>query len=447
MSFSLLEYFTDPVLRAPMWGSIFMSVAAALIGVLVFLKKESLLGEALSHAAYPGLVLGVLISGVFFGDQAESLYTSFFLLGGALCSSILGLKLIHFLENEVKVKQDAALCFVLSFFFGVGILVASRLQFSFSTLYKQVEIYFYGQSATMTDIHVWIFFILALCISLAFLFLKKEFELMVFDSDFAKTQGLPISFLQGVLLFLMSISIVVGIRSVGVILMSAMLIAPAATARQFSNSFTTICFLSIFFGVLSSGIGTIAANESSIYLKEYFSDTRLTLPTGPLIVLIASCFCLLSLLFSPKRGAIFRLFRMLKFRENCLEENLLKAFYRHGVGQPISIEELFGLFQFYHWRIQLKLRKLKKEGWIEECGEKLFKLTPDGIPRARKIVRLHRLWELYLAEYVGVGVEKVHSSAEEMEHVLTDELEKELDALLKQPKYDPHRKPIPRGSG
>lgn len=439
------EYFTDPVLRAPMIGSILMSVAAALIGVLVFLKKESLMGEALSHAAYPGLVIGVFFSGMLFGDQSENIYSSIFLMGGALISSILGLRLIHYLESQVKVKQDAALCFVLSFFFGVGILVASRLQFSFSTLYKQVEIYFYGQSATMTDIHVWIFLILALFISGAFVLLKKEFELLVFDPDFAKTQGLPIAFLQSVLLFLLSVSIVVGVRSVGVILMSAMLIAPAASARQFSNKFSTICLLSILFGVISAGLGTILSNESSLYLKKHFADSRLTLPTGPLIVLIASFICLLSLLFSPKRGAMFRLFRIFKFREICLEENLLKAFYRHGEELPLSSDDLYGLFQVYHFRILLKLKKLVREGWIQEQPSGKYLLTQDGIHRARKIVRLHRLWELYLVEYVGVGAEKVHSSAEEMEHVLTPELEKELDALLKQPKYDPHHKPIPSG--
>ncbi|MFV0340904.1 MAG: metal ABC transporter permease, partial [Parachlamydiaceae bacterium] len=152
MPFDLFAYFTDPVLRAPMIGSILMSVAAALIGVLVFLKKESLLGEALSHASYPGLVMGVLLSGFLYGDVGENVFGALFFMGGALLSSILGLKLIHFLETKVQVKQDAALCFVLSFFFGVGILVASRVQFTYSTLYKQVEVYFYGQSATMTDI-------------------------------------------------------------------------------------------------------------------------------------------------------------------------------------------------------------------------------------------------------------------------------------------------------
>jgi manganese/zinc/iron transport system permease protein len=224
-----------------------------------------------------------------------------------------------------------------------------------------------------------------------------------------------------------------------------MLIAPAASARQFSNKFSTICLLSILFGVISAGLGTILSNESSLYLKKHFADSRLTLPTGPLIVLIASFICLLSLLFSPKRGAMFRLFRIFKFREICLEENLLKAFYRHGEELPLSSDDLYGLFQVYHFRILLKLKKLVREGWIQEQPSGKYLLTQDGIHRARKIVRLHRLWELYLVEYVGVGAEKVHSSAEEMEHVLTPELEKELDALLKQPKYDPHHKPIPSG--
>lgn len=140
-----------------------------------------------------------------------------------------------------------------------------------------------------------------------------------------------------------------------------------------------------------------------------------------------------------------RLFRLYRFRRACLKENILKALWRQGEGREVTVEEIFGLFNVTWFTLKSDLTQLCREGWVEKIHPEGYKLTPDGLQKARKIVRLHRLWELYLADYVGVGKERVHASAEEMEHIITPELEQKLDALLKSPKFDPHAQPIPEG--
>lgn len=439
----MLVYFTDPVLRAPMIGSILMCFSAALVGVLVFLKKQSLIGEALSHAAYPGVVLGAVSIGLIFGDSTSNPFSGFAMLLGAFLTSILGVQLISFLEKKMRVSPDAALCFTLSFFFGIGITLASHIQFSFSNLYRQVQVYFYGQAATMTDIHIVIYASLVLLVGISLYFFRKEFKAWVFDPVYSEIVGINAQLMQGIFLFLVSLSIVIGIRSVGVVLMSAMLIAPAAAARQCTSNLKGLFILAAIFGMSSAALGTYLANELSI-------SQSISLPTGPMIVLIASAFCILALFLAPEKGLLVRCFRILKFRSVTLNENLLKAIWRHGKEVPTSFDFLKRHLYVYSLHLQWALFRLRKQGWIEKQNG-AYRLTEDGMIRAEKIVRLHRLWELYLADYVGIGKLRVHSSAEEMEHILTPALEAELSKMLHNPTKDPHEQPIPphafRGEG
>ena len=155
MDYSFFDFFTDPVLRAPTLGSIFMCLSSSLAGVVVLLKKRSLLGESLSHAAYPGIALGVVLLAPFFSPSSEGF--SLAILGCAFVSSLIGMLVIDILQKKFRVKDDAALCFVLSSFFGLGVLIVSRIQTTHALWYKQVQAFLYGQTATMRVVHVWIY--------------------------------------------------------------------------------------------------------------------------------------------------------------------------------------------------------------------------------------------------------------------------------------------------
>jgi len=443
---SLFSFFVDPILRAPTIGCMLMCLGASLVGVIVFLRKQSLIGEVLSHAAYPGMILGTLFAGLFFVQTFEELKLALFALVGAFVSSFLGLWLINVLEERLKVSSDAALCFVLSTFFGIGLTIASQVQFIYTGLYKQVLTYLYGQAATMTDIHIIIYGVLALVILLLILFLYKEIQIITFDKHYAKSLGINIEPINLLIFILVTLAVIIGIRSVGVVLMSAMLIAPAAAARQFTHRLSVMFVLAGFFGLLSGFFGIYFSVILTDYFAFYFPANRLILPTGPMIVLVASFICISSLLFAPEKGLVIRLMRIAAFRYRCIGENLLKAIWRNTPEIPMNLDQLAHYQACSKNYLSFILWRLVKKGWLEKSPEGCYLLTSDGQYKAAHIVRLHRLWEVYLVNYLGIGAERVHKNAEEMEHILTPELEKELTLLLNDPKEDPHHQPIPSGN-
>jgi manganese/zinc/iron transport system permease protein len=435
VTYTLLQFFTDPVLRAPTIGSMLMCFAASLIGVIVVIRKRSLLGEALSHASYPGVVLSAIFAASFFPNSDEGMAIA--ILIGAFCFALLGLYSLHALQEKCNVKADAALCLVLSVFLGVGILIASRIQMTHALWYRQIQLYLYGQAATMTDVHVWIYSGLS-CLLLILLFLLySPIEILNFDRIFARSIGIPIAFIDAVVYLLLALAIVVGIRSVGVVLMSGMLIAPAVAARQFTHRLPFMLLLAGIFGALCGFLG----NYLSVALPEAV-DSKLSLPTGPMVLLSASSLCFLALLFAPESGILFRYWRIRKFRDKCQLENVLKAFWKQGEESLFTLKAIAfsqGTSSIKMFRLLLRLRL---QGWLKKVDRHQYQLSRDGQKRARQIVRLHRLWEAYLV-YLGHRVDKVHRNAEEMEHILTPELEKELTELLEDPQSDPHAQPIP----
>lgn len=439
---SIYQYFVDPVLRAPTIGCMLMCLAASLVGVIVFLRKESLIGESLSHAAYPGVILGVIVAGLSGIGEERELVIAVLVMFGAFCTAIIGLWAVGFLQKRLKVRSDSALCFVLASFFGIGLTLASQVQFSFSTLYRQAQVYLYGQAATMTDIHIFIYGLLALAVVLAICVYYKEIQAIAFDVDYARSLGINTRAIQGVIFFLVVLAVIIGIRSVGVVLMSAMLIAPAAAARQYTNKLHRMFILSGLFGVISGFLGNYLSVELTKWLIAAYPATHVALPTGPMIVVTASLICLLSLMFAPKRGLFLRLVRIFAFRYRCMCENLLKAMWRIGSKENVSFDQIAKHQSASTLYLRWVLRRLIGQGWVVGVPQG-YRLTPEGAQWAARIVRLHRLWEVYLVDYLGVGVERVHRSAEEMEHIITPELEAELTLLLHDPKLDPHHQPIP----
>lgn len=416
-----------------------MCLSAALIGVVIFLRKQSLVGESLSHAAYPGVILGVIFAGLMEWNDTNTLGLPFLIMTGAFVTALLGLWTIHLLVTKVGIRVDSALCFVLSTFFGIGLTLASRVQFTHSGLYKQSINYLYGQAATMTDVHIVIYGILSFVILTTLIIFYKEIQAITFDRDFAKSLNIRVGMIDFLTFTLVVFAVVIGIRSVGVVLMSAMLIAPAAAARQYTNRLSIMLLLAGLFGLLSGYLGNVLSVEGGSFLSSQYPGNRIALPTGPMIVIVATIFALLSLFLAPERGLITRIIRIVRFRHHCLCENILKQIWRHGPQKPLSTKDIKNNQNVSDLYARLACRQLVYQGWLNPS----LSLTPEGEHRAAHIVRLHRLWEVYLADYLGIGVERVHRSAEEMEHIITPELEKELTLLLKDPKKDPHHQPIP----
>lgn len=433
---SILSFFTDPILRAPTIATMLMCLTSSLIGVILFIRKRMLLGEALSHAAYPGVVLSCVAAAALFSFPGED-HGVLILLGAALFS-FLGLLGVDLVERKLSVHSDAALCLILSTFFGLGVLVASRLQVTNALWYKQIEIFLYGQAATLLDSHVIIYLLFA-AVAIAFVFfLYRPIELINFDRDFAKSMGVKTVWIEMTTFFLLILSIVVGMRCVGVVLMSGMLIAPAVAARGWTSRLSSFFVVSALFGMVSAFLG----NYLSVILPLWIKAEGLALPTGPMILLVAASFAIFSLLLAPRTGLVSRMVRILSFRRQCQLENLLKALWKRGEKTLFTYWQIAAFAQGSWLFRSLLVFRLYRQGWLEKSGG-LWRLSLDGWNRASHIVRLHRLWEVYLVDYLGQNVSKVHQNAEEMEHIITPELEQELTELLQNPTVDPHQQPIP----
>ena len=437
MNLSILRFFTDPVLRAPTIGSMLLCLVAAVVGVLVFLRKRSLLGESLAHATYPGVTGAILCAGFLSLEKSLPIV----ILIGAFLTALIGFWVIDRMEKKLKTSSDAALTAVLALFFGVGVTIASIAQNKYPHLYRQMQAYLLGQAATMTDIHIVIYSVIALIVVAFIVVFYKELLTLSFDAPFAQTSGMASRFLEPAVFCVIVMALVIGVRCAGVILMSAMLIAPAAAARQFTNRLSQMFVWAGFFGALSGFLGIYC----SVVISENITG-HYTVPTGPMIVLIGGALALYALLFAPKRGLVVRYFRIARFRAVCVQENLLKAIWRYiqEENHKVTVAILVKKIGFPRIYMRLLLGRLVRQKALYKDG-KDYNLTPLGHKRGARIVRLHRLWEAYLVHSLGLKLERVHKSAEEMEHILTPELEKKLTLLLDDPKQDPHDQPIPAG--
>lgn len=434
----LLHYFTDPVLRAPTIGCMLIGFASSLVGMLMLLKKQALIGEVLSHAAFPGIVIGAAIAALLPLDGNFNVLVMVCAALGCLAGSWA----VSFLKQRLRIRSDSALCFILATFFGLGVLAASQIQIAHAVLYKQALLFLYGQVATMTDSMIAVYAALAFLTAAIVALLYHPLQALLFDRQFAAVSGLKTSLVDTCITALLVLAIVIGMRSIGVVLMAGMLIAPAIAARPWTNRLWACLLLSAGFGVVSSFLGNVVSVEGTRLIAEKYPDWKFSLPTGPLILLCAAAFALLSLLLAPE-GILARVARMALFRQRTAREHLLKALWKKGKGSQVSREEAAAIFSQNPLSHRILLFELSRRGLLRKEGSDFYSLTEKGWASACRIVRLHRLWEVYLVNYLSQGIDRVHRSAEELEHVMSAQLEAELEKLLGDLRFDPHRQPIP----
>jgi manganese/zinc/iron transport system permease protein len=405
MPYGFTDFFTDPILRAPTIGSMLMCASSSLIGVIVFIRKRSLVGEALSHAAYPGLVLMSAIFSFFTSSLTEGFFP-FFLIG-AFATAFIAFFFLKMMQERFRVKSDAALCFVLSSFFGVGLLVASHMQKANPLWYRQIQTFLYGQSATMTDVHILIYgaFFLA-AVLFVFLF-YRTIQLICFDKEFAHGVGVSSRLFENVFAILLVSAVVISMKSVGVILLSGMLIAPALGARQLSHKLFAIFPLAALIGALSG----FAGNYFSVKFSQWGLGGKLIFPTGPMIILFSSSLALICLLFAPGRGHFVRFFKRRSRSKIRALENLLKVFKQQE--KELKIKGVMDLLGKPFLSTFFLLKKAERKGTIEKSLSG-YTLSLKGNEKASEIVHYHALWK----EHLRSSRSKVHADVEEMKRVL-----------------------------
>lgn len=283
-----LDLFSDPNARWILLGCMLLGLSSGVIGSFSYLRKQSLMGDALAHAALPGVCIAFMLSG------SKSILL--FLLGAAIAGFIATFG-IGYITRHTRIKQDTALAIVLSVFFGFGTVLLTHIQHSGNSNQSGLDKFLFGQAASMVFYDVVVMALISLFLVGVCSLFYKEFKLLSFDPGFARGLGYPVAILDQLIMFLMVVAVVVGIQAVGIVLMAALLITPAVSARYWTERLGIMVILSGLFGSMSGVVGTfISANGSN-------------LPTGPLTVLASTALFLFSLGFAPNRGLLSKLLR------------------------------------------------------------------------------------------------------------------------------------------
>jgi manganese/zinc/iron transport system permease protein len=289
----LAELLTDHTLRTVSLGAAALGATAGALGSFAVLRRQSMLGDAISHAALPGIALAFLLT----GSRAP-----FVLVLGAAIAGWVGTLLVMAVVERTRVRSDAALGIVLSVFFGFGLVLLTFIQRRPDASQAGLDRFLFGQAATLLQRDVATIALLGGAALLTAALFWKEVKLLAFDPDFGATLGFPMGRVDVLLTTLLVVSIVIGLQTVGVVLMSAMVVAPAAAARQWTDRLGTMVVLAGAFGAAAGVAGAVVSSLAE------------RLPTGPAIVLCLTLLVALSLTLAPNRGLVWEAARQARRR-------------------------------------------------------------------------------------------------------------------------------------
>ena len=455
-------------MRRALLGSVLLGVSCGLLGSFIVVRRMALFGDTLSHAVLPGIMFGFLATGIVlvsansiitaddmvrsplesmgvfwknsgysFEFRVESLTKNPVLIFiGATIAGLLGGMVVTFIKRATRLKEDVALGLVLAVFYAVGVVLLTRVQGLGSSKVTGLSGFMFGQAALLTDGDLKLMgAVTVFAVGTVALF-YKELLLTSFDNNYAKATGFPVRAIHYSLMLLLAFSVVVALQSVGVVLVSAMLITPAAAAYMLTDRMSRMLWLSMVFGIF--------AGVSGAFISFFFDA-----PTGPFMVLGATLVFVLAFLFSRRHGVVTRWLRRYSRAAQVQRENTLKAVYhvleaRDFEGEGVSLRELAER----RYETEEDARRLSGDlarhnlATLHEDGN-LVHLTPEGWQRACEIVRNHRLWELYLTNEAQIAPDHVHDDAEKIEHVLGEEVVRALERTLDHARIDPHGRPIP----
>jgi len=370
MDISTLFYnlFFDYTLRTVALGTAILGIVSGALGSFALLRKQSLLGDAISHAALPGVVLAFMLT------RSK---TSLVLIIGAAIAGWLATLLVIAVIRSTRVKEDSALGLSLSVFFGFGLMLLSLTQRMSDARQAGLDRFLFGQAATLIQQDVITMGVIGLIALTALLLFWKEFKLLSFDSEYAASLGFPVRWLDIGLTTLLVIAIVIGLQAVGVILMSAMVVAPAASARQWTNRLGVMVFLSAAFGAVGGVGGAV------------ISSTGAGLATGPVIVLVISLIALISILFAPNRGLVWNRLKHQRNRRRLRIEAVLGDMYALALQHPHSEHghsiEVLRAMNVRRGGVEHTLKVLMGRGLARQVEADTWALTAAGLSEARRI--------------------------------------------------------------
>ncbi|HWL11132.1 MAG TPA: iron chelate uptake ABC transporter family permease subunit [Planctomicrobium sp.] len=410
-------------------GTTLLGICGGLVGVFMLLRKRALIGDVVGHAALPGIAIAFIICEVLHPGGGKNLPA---LVGGAFLTALAGAVCVMLIERYSPLRSDAAMAMTLSLFYGFGAALFTVIQRIPTASAAGLSSYLNGKTATLVTADVWIFGIAATVLSLMTLLLWKELSLLCFDEDFASSTGWPVRFLDALLIGMVVAVTIVGMQTVGLILVVAILIIPAVSAQFWTDDLRRLMIISAVLGAVAAGGGTM------------ISALAPRLAAGPVIVLCGSSLFIVSLLIGTQHGFIWKVIDQKKLQRRIRSHDLLRAFYERvesahsggDVSEPQLIDTRLttsDLLPMRSWSLP-ELKRAISQGMssklVETVAEGGLQLTPEGAAQARRAVRNHRLWELYLITYADTAPAHADYDADRIEHILGPDLVHELEQRL-----------------
>ena len=410
------------------WCAVLLGVCCGMLGSFVVLRRQSMLGDAIGHAVLPGVCLGFLLAG---GRNTP------FLLAGAALAGVVASALIQLLQRTTPLKSGETMGVVFTGFYGLGIVMLTSIQKSGISGQAGLDKFLFGQIVGVTPQDVAVLAGVTIAVCLVFGFAWPLLKISTFDDTFSRALGLPATAMHITLLAMLTAVIVVSIQAVGVVLVSAMLVTPAAAAYLLSDRLIWMTGLAALIGAVCGLTGAAVSVMGD------------SLPTGALMVLAVSAVFAVSFVMSPRHGVLPRVVRRMIRSRQTQAENLLRSLYlieeKRGTGdRRFGVSDVAAVRQEPAHVVRATARIARSLGWLEPHSIDPLILTDAGTEEARRLVRCHRLWELFLSQQANLRADHVHANAEEIEHVLPPEVLRKLQAMLDDPATDPHGKAIPK---
>ncbi len=437
------------------------AMACALPGCFLLLRRQSMMGDAISHTSLLGIVTAFFAShwlvklGVI-SATTEPTIRHVAMCVGAVVVGVLSAWLAESLQKLGNVESSAALGVVFTSLFALGLLLIRAIADDvhidpdcvlYGTIETSVLETIGGSGVPRATLVNGVMFAVNLFVTVV---LFKELRLSAFDPALATTLGISANVMHYGLMGFTAMTLVAAFESVGSILVVAMLIIPAATAFLLTKRLKVMIGLSLLIGALSSLLGHIGALTLPPLIFRYFNmpDVHDASSAGMMAAAAGTLF-LTAMVLGPRYGLLSQLWHRLRLQVRIAGEDVLGRLYRLGetvdsapAAHAASRKFVVRQIALRTWLSRLATWSLRRRGWLIGHGDELH-LTELGRETARQLVRSHRLWESFLAKHFVLGESRFHESAEQVEHFIDGDLLAELDHDLDRPGVDPHGRAIP----
>ncbi|HST41307.1 MAG TPA: iron chelate uptake ABC transporter family permease subunit [Conexibacter sp.] len=355
-------------------GAALLGIAAGALGVFAVLRQRSLVGDAVAHAALPGVCIAFLATGA--KDDAT-------LLAGAACAGLVGALLMVGIERTSRIRADAAIGVVLSSFFSLGIVLLTYIASTNDSDQAGLDKYLFGQAAGLLERDLNAMAVLAFVALAAVAIAFRALKTTLFDPAFAGAVGLPVRGLEIFMTMLLVVAVVIGLRTVGAILMVAMLVVPTVAARQLSGRLSHLLPLAALIGAAVGVTGALLAASAQV-------------PTGPVIVLVGFGAVVLAILLAPGRGVLWRARKLTRDRRRTLTEGVLVDLETTiHAGPPPTTTELALASGRSQRTVGRALRMLDRDGMLVRDGDRIH-LSETGAAAAHAALERRDLWSAWL---------------------------------------------------